>query len=256
MDVRLVTPATRAPRNRSRGTSVSWPGAGAPARRAARENRASRRAPDSSSSKFLHSEIREFSPGIPGATLLPAQGPGTSHGDRGLRALHPPRSPRRPRARHPEPPRSRTSTRSTGAFTRISAPWLRADCSDRLRERAHSPAHVSPQPAPSRRHPHAVVQQDVSSAGRARSAVRANDAIGCECDFDLGRFEPAVEERFRAGLHYFPKAVRRLAARRRGAVRPSAPPASPNARRRRAATRHRAWKIARIRPRSVPGPAT
>jgi hypothetical protein len=41
---------------------------------------------------------------------------------------------------------------------------------------------------------HAVVHQDVGRAGGTRAAVRADHAIGRERDFDLGRFEPFVEQ--------------------------------------------------------------
>ena len=41
---------------------------------------------------------------------------------------------------------------------------------------------------------HAVVQQDVGCAGRSRTAVGADDAIGGERDFHLLGFEPFVEK--------------------------------------------------------------
>ena len=69
---------------------------------------------------------------------------------------------------------------------------------DGVRDRAHAAAHESPQPALAADAAHDVMQQDVGGAGRARSAVRADDAVGGERDFDFVRFEPFVEEIGRA----------------------------------------------------------
>ena len=46
---------------------------------------------------------------------------------------------------------------------------------------------------------HTVMQQDVRGAGRAGTAVRADDAVGGERDFHLLRLEPFIEK-FRSAL--------------------------------------------------------
>ena len=89
---------------------------------------------------------------------------------------------------------SRTRILATGALVRISTPLARAADGDGLRDGAHAAAHEAPQAAVSGDAAHAVVQQDVGRARRARAAVGADHAVGGERDFDLLGFEPLVEE--------------------------------------------------------------
>ena len=65
---------------------------------------------------------------------------------------------------------------------------------DGVRDRAHAAAHESPQSAMSVHAAHAVVQQNVRRAGRARPAVGADHAVGGERHLDLLGLEPLVQE--------------------------------------------------------------
>ena len=71
-------------------------------------------------------------------------------------------------------------------------------CRDRFGDRAHASAHEAPQSAMPSHASHHVMQQDVSGAGRAWTAVRSNDAVGGQRHFDLARFKPFVQKLHRA----------------------------------------------------------
>ena len=91
--------------------------------------------------------------------------------------------------RSPAPRRARgrlaPGSSSTGALVRISAPLRARGIGDGVRDRAHAAAHESPQAAMAVDAAHAVMQQDVGRAGRARAAVGADHAVGGERDLDL-----------------------------------------------------------------------
>ena len=97
-------------------------------------------------------------------------------------------------ARRPCARPSRTRIFSTGALVRISAPLAARRIGDGIRNRAHAAAHEAPQSAMAAHAAHAVVQQDVGGAGRARTAVGADHAVGGERDLDLFGFEPLVQK--------------------------------------------------------------
>ena len=121
-----------------------------------------------------------------------------SFGSRFDATMRAPRSPRR----LPAPRRARARRApgpcATGALVRISAPLRARRSRDRFRHRAHAAAHEAPQAAMPADAAHAVVQQDVGRARRARAAVGADHAVGGERDLHLRRFEPLVQEIGRA----------------------------------------------------------
>ena len=85
-------------------------------------------------------------------------------------------------------PRARPSRTSTLRDRRVRADLdaLGARRSgDGFRDRAHAAAHEAPQPAMSGHAAHAVMQQDVGRAGRARAAVGADHAVGGQRDLHL-----------------------------------------------------------------------
>src|SRR5690348_8770002 len=86
-----------------------------------------------------------------------------------------------------------TRTCFTPALVLISTPRLRAESAMAL-ETAHAAAHESPEAAMAADAAHHVMHEDVRGAWRARSAVRADDAVGGERDFDFVGLEPLVEE--------------------------------------------------------------
>ena len=59
---------------------------------------------------------------------------------------------------------------------------------------SHAAAHESPKTALAANAAHAVMQKDVRGAGRTRTAICADDAVGGQRNLDFGRFEPFVEE--------------------------------------------------------------
>ena len=84
------------------------------------------------------------------------------------------------------------------ALVRISAPRGARGGGDGLRHRAHAAAHEAPQPAVAAHAAHAMVQQDVGRAGRARAAVGADHAIGGQRDLHLLRIRttrPGIRRR-------------------------------------------------------------
>ena len=85
------------------------------------------------------------------------------------------------------------------------APAARAEDAIASDTGSHAAAHESPQPAMPGHSAHAVMQQNVSRAGRPRPAIGADHAIGDQCHFHLFGFEPLVQELGRAGgedLHH------------------------------------------------------
>ena len=80
----------------------------------------------------------------------------------------------------------------------MTAPLAARRIGDRVRDRAHAAAHEAPQSAMAVHAAHAVVQQNVRRAGRARAAVGADHAVGGERDLDLLRLEPFVQKLRRA----------------------------------------------------------
>src|SRR5437867_5951698 len=65
---------------------------------------------------------------------------------------------------------------------------------DRFRDHSHPPPHKTPEPAMSAHSAHAVMQQNIGGAWRARAAVGPYHSISRERNLDLRRFEPLIQK--------------------------------------------------------------
>ena len=83
------------------------------------------------------------------------------------------------------------------------------------RDGAHAAADESPQPSLAAYAAHAVMQQDIGGAGRARAAVGADHPIGRQGHFHFRRFEPLIQKVCRALGEYFNQPDHFLAAQLR-----------------------------------------
>ena len=109
-------------------------------------------------------------------------------------------------------PVARENARDLGLGSNLDAEVARG-CRKRLRQSAHSAAHVAPYAALAVGLAHDVVEEHVGGAGHRGRHERADDRVGRDRALEFLRFEPAIENRARrAGEHFDRFAHRRVQA--------------------------------------------